>query len=84
MLPTPHLKSFHVPLGSTGVKPQIPPRGLREGPSRKVACQKAQLNCLYTDACSMGNKQEELETVTCLQNYDLDANTQKRWDYSHN
>ena len=31
----------------------------------------AQLKCLHTNACSMGNKQEELEHVAQLENCDL-------------
>ncbi|KAK4822022.1 hypothetical protein QYF61_006870 [Mycteria americana] len=30
----------------------------------------AQLKCIYTNACSMGNKQEELEAVVQQENYD--------------
>ena len=44
-----------------------------EGPSGKAVCQKAQLKCLYTNACSMGNKQGEFEIMMCLENYDLVA-----------
>lgn len=32
---------------------------------------KAQMKCLYTKACSLANKQEQLETVVYLENYDL-------------
>jgi len=31
----------------------------------------AQLKCPYTNAYSMGNKQEEMETVVQLESYDL-------------
>lgn len=54
-------------------KLQIYVGGLGEGHSRKVVCQKAQLKCLYTNACSVGNKQEELENMMCLENCDLVA-----------
>lgn len=54
-----------------------------EGSSRKVVCQKAQLKCLHTSACSMVNKQEELKTVMYLENYDLVAITEKWQDESH-
>lgn len=35
-----------------------------------------QLKCLYTNAHSMRNKQEELETTVLLENYDLIAITE--------
>lgn len=54
-----------------------------EGSSRKVVCQKAQLKCLHTSACSMVNKQEELKTVMYLENYDLVAITETWQDSSH-
>ena len=39
---------------------------------RATATQKeAQLRCLYTNACSMGNKQEELEAIVRLESYDI-------------
>lgn len=38
---------------------------------RATATQKeAQLRCLYTNACSMGNKQEELEAIVWSETYD--------------
>lgn len=62
------LKTPHVPLGSSGGK--ISSRDLREGPYRKVVCQKGQQKCLYTKASSTGNKHEKLEIMMCLENYD--------------
>ncbi|KAK4810944.1 hypothetical protein QYF61_013352 [Mycteria americana] len=44
----------------------------------------AQLKCLYTNARSMGNKQEELEAVVHQENYDMVAITETWWDDSHN
>lgn len=76
MLPIPCLKPSHVPPGSRGEKLQISSEGLGKGLSRKVLYQKAQLKCLYTDAHSMGNEEEELETVMCLEIYDLVAITE--------
>ena len=38
---------------------------------------------LYTNACSMGNKQEELEATVQLENYDLIAIMEMSWDESH-
>ena len=43
----------------------------------------AQLKCLYTNAWSMGNKQEELETCTLLQGCDLIGITETWWDRSY-
>ena len=48
----------------------------REGSSEKVTRPIAKLRCLYTSACSMGNKQEELETMAQLGKYDLIAITE--------
>ena len=42
---------------------QICLRGIWEGSSKKVTQLIAQLKCLYTNACSAGNKQEEKEAM---------------------
>ncbi|GAB0206747.1 hypothetical protein GRJ2_003140300 [Grus japonensis] len=44
---------------------------------------KAQLKCIYTNACSTGNKQEELEAIVQQDSYDLVAITETWWDDSH-
>ena len=44
--------------------------------SKKVAWPIAQLKCLYTNACSIGNKQEESEATVLLESYDLVAITE--------
>ena len=44
----------------------------------------AKLKCLYTNAHSMGDKQEELEAVVQLGKYDLIAIMETWWDESHN
>jgi len=36
----------------------------------------AQLKYIYTNACLMGNKQEELEAIVQLENYDVAAITE--------
>ena len=41
------------------------------------------MKCLCTNACSMGNKQEELEASVLLASYDLIALTEIWWDESH-
>ncbi|KAK4822208.1 hypothetical protein QYF61_011849 [Mycteria americana] len=43
----------------------------------------AQLKCIYTNACSMGKKQEELEAIVQQENYDFVAITETWWDDSH-
>lgn len=50
--------------------------------SKKVTHPTAQLKCLYTNACSMGNKQEELEATMLLESYNLVAITETWWDKS--
>ena len=52
--------------------------------SRKAVRQKAHLKCLYTNAHSLENKQEELEAMMHLESYDLVAITETWWDDSHN
>jgi len=42
----------------------------------KPACSITSLKCLYTNACSMGNKEEELEICVWLQDHDLIAITE--------
>ncbi|KAK4806641.1 hypothetical protein QYF61_021237 [Mycteria americana] len=44
----------------------------------------AQLTCLYANARSMGNKQEELEAIAHQENYDMVAITETWWGDSHN
>ena len=41
------------------------------------------LKCAYTNARSMGNKQEELEAIVRQANCDLAATTETWWDRSH-
>ena len=45
--------------------------------------QMTRLKCIYTNACSMSNKQEELEAIVRQANYDLVATTETWWDCSH-
>ncbi|PKU36680.1 adaptin ear-binding coat-associated protein 1 [Limosa lapponica baueri] len=44
----------------------------------------AQLKGIYTNAHSMGNKQEELEAIVQQENYDIVAITETWWDDLHN
>ncbi|PKU42649.1 nipped-b-like protein [Limosa lapponica baueri] len=41
------------------------------------------LKCLYTNARSMGNKQEELEAILLQESYDIVAITETWWDESY-
>ena len=43
----------------------------------------AQLKCIYTNAHSTGNKQEELEAIVRLANCAIVAITETWWDHSH-
>ncbi|XP_010078459.1 PREDICTED: focadhesin-like, partial [Pterocles gutturalis] len=51
----------------------------------KQACSAHSLKCLYTNACSMGNKQEELEIHVGSGDYDLDLVPipETWWENSH-
>jgi len=44
---------------------------IRVNSSEKVMCPTGQLKCLYTNACSMGNKEEELVATAQMESYDL-------------
>ena len=52
-------------------------------PPGKPVCSSTFLKCLYTNAPSMGNKQEELEVCVQSQGRDLIAITETWWDSSH-
>ena len=53
-------------LGTNRETPVKSLKGIRACSSKKVTRQVAQLKCLYTNAHSMGNKQEELEATVQL------------------
>ncbi|KAK4828051.1 hypothetical protein QYF61_023089 [Mycteria americana] len=57
--------------------------GIRASPPKKVAGSIAQLKCIYTNAHSMGNKQEELEAIVQQDSYDLVTITEKWWGDLH-
>ena len=42
----------------------------------------AQLKCIYTNACHLGNKQEKLEATVLLQNHNVVAITETWWNDS--
>lgn len=50
---------------------------------KKVTGFLAQLKSKYTNVCSRGKKQEELETILQQESYDI-AVTKTWWDGSHN
>ncbi|PKU40055.1 nipped-b-like protein [Limosa lapponica baueri] len=66
------------------VNSETPVRHLKGCSLKKAAQPAAQLKCLYTSACSMGNKQEELEAIVLLERYDIVAITETWWDESYN
>ncbi|PKU27523.1 nipped-b-like protein [Limosa lapponica baueri] len=66
------------------VNSETPVRHLKGCSLKKAAQPAAQLKCLYTNARSMGNKQEELEAIMLLERYDIVAITETWWDESYN
>ncbi|PKU38019.1 mitochondrial fission process protein 1 [Limosa lapponica baueri] len=70
-----------------GLETMAPPGngqvGIRASPSEKVAGPIAQLKCTYTNGCSMGNKQEELEATAQQENYDVVTIMETWWDDLH-
>ena len=59
------------------------PKGNEGCSSTKVTWSTAQMKCLYINACSMGNKQEELEATMVLARYELIPLTESWWDELH-
>jgi len=59
------------------------PKGRKGCSSVNVTWPTAQMKCLYTNARSMGNKQEELEATMLLESYNLITLTESWWDESH-
>ncbi|KAK4811067.1 hypothetical protein QYF61_016353 [Mycteria americana] len=84
------LKLYRVELGDTeaiGAKRETPVKHLKAHKgcsSMKETRTTTQLKCLYTNARSMGNKQEELEAIVHQENYDMVAITERWWDDLHN
>ncbi|KAK4811010.1 hypothetical protein QYF61_015714 [Mycteria americana] len=84
------MKMYRVELGDTeaiGAQREMPVKRLKEHKgcsSVKETWTAAQLKCLYTNARSMGNKQEELEAIVHQENYDMVAIMETWWDDSHN
>ena len=59
--------------------PENGQEGIRATPTQKVV----QLRCFYTNICSMGNKQEELEAIVQSESYDIVAIMETWWNDSH-
>ncbi|GAB0189311.1 maestro heat-like repeat-containing protein family member 7 [Grus japonensis] len=57
---------------------------IRTSSPTKVEGSIAQLKCIYTNACSIGNEQEELEAIVQQENYDIVAIMETWWDDSQN
>jgi len=58
-------------------------KGNKGGSSLQVTHPAAQMKCLSTNTCSMGNRGEELEATVLLESYDLIALTETWWDKFH-
>jgi len=58
--------------------------GNKASSPRKGVGSIGQLKCIYTNARSMGNKQEELEAIMQQENYDIVAIMETWWVNSHN
>jgi len=84
-----HLKSYGGEPGAPeviGANRETPVKllkGIKGCSCEEVTWPTAQLKCLYTNARSMCNKQEELEATVLLDVYDLVALTETPWDESH-
>jgi len=57
---------------------------IRASPTKKVVGSIGQLKSIYTNAYSMGNKQEELEAIVQQEKYNIIAITETWWDELHN
>lgn len=69
-----------------GTNREIPMKhleGIKACSSKKVTQSIAQLKCLYTNACSMSNKQEQWEATVQLERYHLTTITETWCDESH-
>ncbi|GAB0205823.1 hypothetical protein GRJ2_003047900 [Grus japonensis] len=58
-------------------------KGIPAAVAHQSASSGAQLKCLYTNAWSMGNEQEDLDTCAYLQGYDLIGIMETWWDGSY-
>ena len=67
----------------TQVSRRAPEEQHKGTPASKTASSGAQLQCLYANTRSMGNKQEELETCARLQRYIFIGIMETWWDGSY-
>jgi len=58
-------------------------KGIKGCSSKKATRPTAQLKCLYTNARSRGNQQEQLEATVLLESYNLIVVSETQWDESH-
>jgi len=70
-------------IGANRETPEKYLKGMKGVSFKKVSRLAVQLKCLYNNAHSMGNKQEELEATVLLESYDLVAVTETWWDECH-
>ena len=62
---------------------QVPHSGGRTNLNKQIGGKTHSMRCLYTNAQSMGNKQDELELLVQQSKYDLMGITETWWDESH-
>lgn len=83
-----HTETLLQPYGGEPKTPEVAeanketPENDLTGGKWPVGRQHGQSKCLYSRACSVGNKQEELEATTRLESYVLAAVTEAWWDES--
>ena len=58
-------------------------KGRKNGKPELRGKSAAHLKCMYTNARSMGNKQEDLEAIMQQESYDIVAITETWWDDSY-
>lgn len=58
------------------------PLTLQKGSVKQVRQSQAQMKCLYTNGCTICNKQEELVATAQLENYELITSVETWWDES--
>jgi len=59
------------------------PQPFKKGSAKKVRWSIDQMKCLYTDAYSIGNKQDELVAAIQPESYYIITDTETWWDQSH-
>ena len=72
---------YHIVKSEQGI--QVPHSGGSTNLNKQIRGKTQGMRCLYTNAQSMGNKQEELELLVQQSRYDLMGITETWWDESH-